>query len=405
MKSMKFNKNNRSGAILPIMMCIILLMMLIGLSVTSLGFYSRLLPIKTASKITARCAADSGINEAVFEMNEKLKVTPWDKSDLPAGSEILQQGANASFDYIVSESNNIYAVRSTGQAGNNSTHTIYSTLRLGSPFDYALLARKNIEFKNTAKLDWVNNQSNDWLPRIGTCSTDSSTVTFMNGSYINGDVMVGVNGDPDEVITTKTGVTITGGAYSHTLEPDLPVVGVPAYVAGTSSQGKINTSRTISTSGKYDELNLGMGAVLTIDKPVELYITGNVILGTNSKIVITGSSESENDASLTMYVGGDISAGNSMGIVNDTKDAKRFKLFCLPACRKAVIKNSGDFYGLIYAPDTAVTFDNGANSYGSMIADSFILKNSGTFFYDASLRNCTVFDELVRFTIARWSEE
>ena len=134
MKSIKFNKNGRSGAILPIMMCIILLMVLIGFSVTSLGFYSRLLPIKTASKITARCAADSGINEAVFEMNEKLKITPWDKSNLPAGSETLQQGTNASFDYVVSESNDIYSVESIGHAGNNSTHTIHSTLRLGSPF-------------------------------------------------------------------------------------------------------------------------------------------------------------------------------------------------------------------------------------------------------------------------------
>jgi hypothetical protein len=404
MKSIKCNKNSRSGAILPIMMCIILLMMLIGLSVTSLGFYSRLLPIKTASNITARCAADSGVNEAVFEMNEKLKVKPWDKSNFPAGSEILQQDSNASFDYIVSESNDVYSVQSTGHAG-NSTHSIHSTLRLGSPFDYALLARKSIEFKNSAKLDWLNNKSNDWLPRIGTCSIASGAIVLMNGSVINGDIMVGVGGEPDEVLTTKTGVTITGGAYTLTSEPDLPTVSVPVSVAGASSQGKINTTRVISTSGKYDEINLGNSAVLTINKSVTLYITGKVILGTNSKILISGTSESGNDASLTMYVGGDISAGNSIGIVNNTKDARRFKLFCLPTCQKAVIKNAGDFYGLIYAPDTAVTYDNGANTYGSMIADSFILKNSGTFFYDANLRNCTLYDELVRFTIGRWSED
>jgi hypothetical protein len=406
MSCKRFHKYARSGAVLPFVVLIVLLMMVIGLGVTSLGMHGRLFAIRSASKITARAATDAAISDAIHEMNEKLKVKPWDNSTLPAKSDVLlpDPDADASFDYVVSENSSIYSVQGTGRAG-SSVHTINTTLRLYSPFDYAMLTRGNIELKNTARVDWINNQPDDWPARIGTLSTTPSAILLKNGSIINGDAMVGVGGNPDEVITSKTDVTITGGTYPLMYEPELPPVVVPDFVATAPSQGIIDTTRTISSSGKYSKINLGNGENLTIDEPVTLYITDTVTMGNSSEIIVGGPGDTDNDASLALYVGKTFDAGNSNGFANNTADARRLKLFCLPTCTIVKLKNASNFYGAIYAPNADITLDNGADVYGSIIGNTFILKNSGTFYYDANLRDRTIYDELVRFTIHRWSED
>jgi hypothetical protein len=223
--------------------------------------------------------------------------------------------------------------------------------------------------------------------------------------------MVGVGGNPDSVITTKTAVTITGGAYPLTYEPEFPPVVVPDYdmlgypVKLAVQQPSINTTRTISTSGKYSDINIKQGEKITIDEPVTLYITGTVKMASNTQIVIGGPNDIDNDASLTLYVGGNFDAGNSQGFNNLTQDARRLKMLCLPSCTQILLKNSAVFYGAVYAPNADITLDNGADIYGSIVGNTFILKNSGTFYYDANLRDRTIYDELVRFMIHRWSEE
>ena len=146
----------------------------------------------------------------------------------------------------MSENNDIYSVQSTGRA-NTSVRTIDSTLRLYSPFDYAMLTRGNIEFKNSAKVDWINYQEDDWPARIGTLSTLNSAIMLKSGSIINGDAMVGVGGNPDTVITSKSGVTITGGTYPLTYEPEFPPVVVPDYDAAGIPVGNWHRITRISS--------------------------------------------------------------------------------------------------------------------------------------------------------------
>ena len=67
-------------------------------------------------------------------------------------------------------------------------------------------------------------------------------------------------------------------------------------------------------------------------------------------------------------------------------------------------KNSSDLYGTIYAPNADVIMDNSAKVYGAVVAESFNMKNSGVFMYDASLRDVRINDEAVCFTITNWHE-
>jgi hypothetical protein len=63
-----------------------------------------------------------------------------------------------------------------------------------------------------------------------------------------------------------------------------------------------------------------------------------------------------------------------------------------------------DFHGAIYAPKADMAIYNGANVYGSLIVNSFELKNSGNVYYDIALRDVSIGDEGSIFRVVRWEE-
>jgi hypothetical protein len=86
-------------------------------------------------------------------------------------------------------------------------------------------------------------------------------------------------------------------------------------------------------------------------------------------------------------------------------DPHKFKLLGLDTCTSIGFKNSSAFYGAVYAPKAMVNFFNSANLYGSVMADSFYTGAKANIHYDASLRNVTVNDDAVTFTVKKWHEE
>jgi len=90
---------------------------------------------------------------------------------------------------------------------------------------------------------------------------------------------------------------------------------------------------------------------------------------------------------------------NSSTINNKTCGPEKLKIYGLNNCQQMRFKNSSSFYGAIYAPNADITFYNSADAFGSVAAKGFGQKNSAEFHYDASLRDLTLNDNLVRFVI------
>ena len=388
--------NARRGSVLPLIIMAVVLMVTVGVGVLGLGFHSRMLAVRSGAEIASRCAADAAVASAVFQMNEKLKVKPWDYSWLPTASNVGLLNCDAGFDYTVSENAGVYTIHGTGRAG-HSVHSVEGTLRVYSVFDYALFARDSLELKNSATIDWINNEPGDWPLQVGTNSTSSGAITLKNGSHVKGDAVVGVGGNPDDVISGIENVE--GSAYAMFSKAVLPSVTVPDWLAAMSSGGDITDSTPpIGGSGKYNKINLKKGELI-ITAPVVLYITENIDLGNGAKISI------DNDASLIIYLAGNLTGSNSAGFNNITKDAKRLTVYGLDLCVDVRLKNGSDFYGSIYAPNASIIFDNSNTTYGSIVGQNLILKNGAFFYYDAALRDRTVNDDAVRFVIQRWSEQ
>jgi len=373
----------------------------VGVGLLGLGLGRRTLAIRNASNVTARCAADAGLTKAVFEMNEKLKVKPWDDSVLPQVTNEALPNCDATFSYTVTvDSDSDYTIESIGESI-EAEKKVRCNLGLKGLFDYAVFAQMDITLKNSATIDWYNYDANDRLFSIGTNSIEEDSIGLNSGATVNGNIVVGAGGDPDVVID-DSGATITGQTYAATEIYDLPSVTVPEYLEDLPSQGTLQNPTTITTSGKYDAIDLGNSETVIIDGDVSLYITGDVTLGNSAELQIVNASTNP-DASLTLYIGGDVEVKNSGAFNNLAQDSKKLTIFGLDSCQDIILKNGSDFYGAIYAPNTDVEMKNSADAYGSVVANSFEQKNSSTFYYDASLRDVEL-EKAACFIVKYWHE-
>ena len=375
-----------------------MILLAMGVGILNLGMSGRLYSIRTASDIAARCAADAGLTMALFEMNEKLKVKPWNDSSLPEATNESLPYCNAVYSYTVTGNPGTgYTIESVGASG-NAERKVVCVLKPQGPFEFAVFGDEGAELKNSALVDWFNFGSGDEDLKVGTNSIASGAFSFKNSSTINGDVVVGVGGNPDIVID-DFGATITGETRASRETNVLPPIAVPQWLDSLPSSGTIQNDSTVVNSAKYSSINLKNSKTLLIDGDVALYITGEIILGNSAEIQI------DNDASLILYLGGDFEGKNSSAINNLTQETKKLQIYCLDSCENIILKNSTDFYGVIYAPNAEVIIDNSANLYGAIVARDFELRNSGTFNYDASLRDVSVNDEAVRFVVTNWHEQ
>ena len=390
--------SSKRGAAIPLALVAVMILLAMGVGLLSLGLNSRTYSARTALDIAARCAADAGVAKALFEMNEKLKVKPWNDSSLPGATDESLPGCNATYSYtIAGDPVNGYTVQSTGVSG-GMQRQVTCTLKPQGPFEFAVFADQTLEMKNSAVVDWYNFGADDEILKIGTNSIASGAIVLKNSSTVNGDVVVGVGGNPDVVIS-DSGATITGVARALTEKSPLPTTVVPEWLESLPSSGTIENNTTISNSAKYGSIDLKNSKTIVIDGNVTLYVIGQIILGNSAELQI------ENDASLVLYLGGDFEGKNSSAVNNLTKNAKNFQIYCLDGCDSMIFKNSSDFYGVIYAPNASVVMDNSAKLYGAVVAKSFEQKNSGTLSYDASLRDAGVNDEAVRFVVTNWHEQ
>lgn len=392
-------KPKKSGFAIMLVLLALVVLSLVGVGLLSLGMNRRIAAIRSSDEIEARCAADAGLIKALYEINEQLRADTMNNDALPEVINEALPNCNSVFSYTVAgDLDSGYTINSVGNSS-LAQKNVSCTLQLEGPFEFAIFANEQIDLKNGATVDWYNYDADDGNLKVGTNSTGSDKIELKNGSVVNGDINVGVGGDPDVVIK-NTGGTIVGEASALPRRNYLPPVTVPQWVEDLPYSGDVENSTTITSSGKYGSIDLGNSDVITIDGSVTLYVTDDITLDNSAELQIAGTNP---DAYLVLYLGGNFEGKNGGTINNGTAEPKKLKIFGLNTCEDIRLKNGGVFYGAIYAPDAVVTFDNSTSAYGSVVADSFVQMNSAPFMYDASLREASESDEGVRFVTDRWS--
>ena len=397
-------KSQETGSALTLMLFAAVLLTLTGMALLNLGFQSRISAIRTGQGIQARWSADAGLVKAVVEMNNKLTAKTWSDTSMPTATKEILFQSDQSFSYQVGKDDSgNYTVTSTGITG-PAIKRVYATMGFKGLFDSAVLVKDRISLMPNTLLTGYNSEDptdTDFDLIIGTASTAAGSIPIGPGTVIEGDVFVGVGGDPNTVI--GSGGTITGRKYTLHEELDFPVITPPPLPdTGTALTAQGATITLDPTgSGTYTEIDLSQSGLLEIQGgDVELHITGNLDMGNGCEIIVRPGS------SLTLYIDGDINADNSGGINNQAGDVKDFQLFATGTEEQVFnMKAKSSIFGTIYAPDVDITMYPSTEMRGAIVGKNVTFKSGGTFYYDEALRDVSIDDVGARFIVKRWREE
>lgn len=418
-KKEKRSKRDRTGVILPLAVLMVVILAIIGVALIRLGFHARMMAVRATSNISARVAADAGIVKALHEMNQRFVSGPsWDNSWIPYSTpnDVALPNSYASYSFNITGPTNPtgpfgawrWEIVSTGKSG-QATKIIHATVRFLSLFEYALIVTDTIWLRNSILIDGYDSRIGPYNAanpskylKIGTNSILASAITLQMNATVKGDVLVGVGGDPDVVIDNTPGGIITGEKYNMPWPFEFDPIIVPDCGI---SQGILDSNDSmIGAAGstvyiKYDGINIPSLGVLEIVGDVEMHITGDMILGQGAELRVTPGS------SLVIYLDGALEGKNSNGINNETLIPGNFILFGTGnEEKKWEIKNSGQFYGVYYAPNADIDiFAGGSDIHGSVSGLRFELDQSSRLHYDIALSE--LIEYMIGFGLDRWWEE
>lgn len=405
----KLLQTKKRGSAIPLAVVAVLILLAMGAGLLSLGLNSRIFSIRTTSDIMARCAADAGLTMALFRMNEKKQQAGlWDGSTLPQAIDEKLPNCDATYSYTVTgDLAKGYSVKSVGRA-DQAERKVYATLGLKGLFEYAILTKETLILKPDTLVDGYNSQDpldTDVEVDISTQSTADSSIVLNTGVTVEGDVTVGVGGDPATAIKDM-GAT-TGDQLSGIVEEPLPLISPPALP--DMGADITATGETViigpADSGQYGSIILTKGDTVGLLEisggDVVLYITGNIDLGESCELVV------KDNSSLTIYIDGDIHCRTNSAINAEfpPEEPSKFQIYGTAEVQQSFdIKAKNSWSGTIYAPNADVILYAKADFYGSVVSNSFELKAGGNYHYDEALRKVSIEDEGVRFVVKRWYE-
>lgn len=392
---MKRHRNARQrGATMVLVTIIGVIVSILGMAMVHLGYQARVLAVRNVQGISARAAADAGMVEAIFKMQKKLiDEAVWNNDSLHSATNFAL-GSNCTFSSTIA--GNVgpgWQIDSTGVCGPQS-RTTHARLDIGTYWE-GIGLENTLDVKLGTNFGVINGLPDDISIRSNSTMADS--LSFKAFTTFPGDVICGPGGNVEAVIDSKATTIFEGETYAAS-EP-LVYPPVPPPLGTTYVSIPITTTTTIAGGAwQYDTIDLGLNAVLSITGATVLYVTGQTMLGNGSEISVKPG------ASLELYLGGNLVNQNSAGIINETDITANLKIYGLPGCVQMDLKAKSDLYAAVYAPSATTNLFNSGNFYGALVADTFTMKNSGSFYFDSSLKSTTIDDAAAVFSIGRWWE-
>ena len=311
--------------------------------------------------------------------------------------------------------------------GTNQIKTqLVATLSCSSPFPNTLAATNSLALGAGTSVDSYDSTAGTYTPNTGFSavvagSNTASTAVSMLGAVING--YVAAPADPtssfspnwsyDASTVVKGTVAVPFPKVDLTRvsrSPYIPAFSILPAAAGTPLVLASGANTDIGTSGNVyptvysvaGDLDFSAASTtLTINGPVVLDVSGNIILtGNGSKIILPML---ENGSAEIHFVGTlNAVAGLGGGIENDTLNPQKLVLLSSNPSSFNVFSSSIDFYGAIYLPNGGLTW-TGANLFGAVSAATFTASGPA-FHYDTSLQTLWVPGVESPYVISKWRE-
>jgi hypothetical protein len=382
--------------------------------------------------MAARDAADAGFEHAYAYMIESFNAAPdkqaWLDSWYDPDAVTLNYSfgpvvfGDAEFQYDIYKGNEVagYEIVSTGAAG-SVTHTVHASISISWWIEYPLgfggiTAKGSMDIGLGGGIYTIPSGGGFTIQTHSITSPPAGGVVLRQGLTVPGEVVIGPGGDPDVVVIAKRDVVIENGIrvadYLLDFPPIIPPAGLPPDVLVIdpcdpdpydptmyiiSDDGEFVGAFDIgTTTGDPQEIKIDGNNGVDVEGeiiPLKVFINGDMTLGSSAKLTVTAGS------AVDLYLGGTLEAKNGSIItysniadVTNPSDAfiieatKSLTLKGTESCTSIVLKNSGDFYGLIYAPQAYTEVRNSGDFYGAIISsDEVRISNSGDFYYGGTL--------------------
>lgn len=405
------HKKSNKGIVLVLAILAISIFAIMVLSMSALGFQSRIRSVRFEQELGARQAADAGHDAALYSLNHWLKSSVG--TAVPTGETKIMTSSYQSYACTITKPGSEWAfdIASHGRY-KEARRSVYSTTILKNAFEYAIHVKDSIELKAKAYLDGYDSRigayggANSSIEiQIGTNDDDTGDITLKNGIVISDKSIVvvgpGAADDPASVVDNKS--DWDGDILASPVELDFgpvsaptPTTAIPDIHLTLGATQTINAGQWRINSGLIDP-----NGILYISGDVTLYVEEDFRIKNGSEIRILDSPPS----SLKLFMGGNFIADNGGEVINSTQDATKLLFYGLPTCTSIILKNSSDFYGAIYAPNALLDIRNSGDIYGSFVGSDMILHNSVDFHYDYALTEAEPGDPGVKFIPTRWHEE
>ena len=217
-----------------------------------------------------------------------------------------------------------------------------------------------------------------------------------------GTVKMGKNGSvgPTFVSSDRADTVAAGvakGWIRNDFKADVPAVTLPTGLSSAANLGNISGNWGFYGSGDYraNGISLSSGDTVTFNGNTRIYVTGNISISGNAKIVIAPG------CTLEIYAAGSVAiAGN--GVVNTGNTATSCQFYGLPTSTSWSLSGNGVWVGTVYAPQADLSLNGGGangDMSGSIVAKSITLNGQVQFHYDEALRSGNLANG---YNVAQW---
>lgn len=205
----------------------------------------------------------------------------------------------------------------------------------------------------------------------GTFTTHQDTM--IDGSFMLGEAEDGEAGDWSELPAGSAMVTGEPAIPGDRVDPDPLGVVSGALAAEFAAAAVSNDNASVGITFPQYKLQLNNGQSLTLSSGT--YYVGSIVLMNGSFLNVDASS-----GPVKIYLTGKCEAKEGSSI-NMTGVPSDFMLFS-NSTKSVILKNSGSFSGVVYAPLATVQVMNSGDFYGLAWGNELELKNSGSIYMD-----------------------
>ena len=395
MPDIKITLNNEKGFVLPLGLIFMAIIAIMGTSAIIVTTTDLKVGSNYNSNIQAFYDAEAGVQYTIAKIEDGLANSTFALPAAIGGSVPFTSATPAGFSFAVSNvsktGSNAYAFTSTGSGQGNSQAVLEVSFEreLIEPITYAAFGDQSMDTKNSGTTLSFDSSSPDPTKNDPSDASFQTTheadvgsndlLVTHNGSSIDGDGVLGEQSDGSPTTNSIHGGTNfygTAGVNAGRVDPDpLGVNSGGQYDPSTYSAINDNALSGVGTS-----INTN-GSVTLVGKAggADYYFT-SVTLKNGANLTIDSSAGPVN-----IFLEGGFEAKNG-STINVTGDSTDFSIFS-NSTTKIDFKHGSSFEGFVYAPFADIDMKNSSSVYGTLWGKSVDIKNSGTLYYDAALRN------------------